>query len=78
MKTSIIPCKLCGLARNIRGITSRELCILELRTGERTKSGKPMTLEKIGYELGLSKERIRQILARAHKTIRMAADLGKV
>ena len=42
-------------------ITEREARLLKMRFGMHDKSGKPMTLKQIGVEIGLTRERVRQI-----------------
>ena len=48
----------------------RDLLIIQLRTGYHSGNGQPMTLDQIGNLLGLSKERVRQVLATALKKLR--------
>ncbi|SRR6266487_1993052 len=48
-------------------LTARESRIADLRYG--FASGEPHTLEQVGQELGISRERIRQILRRIHRKI---------
>ena len=50
------------LVSNLLGrITEREALVLKLRYGLRERRGKPMTLKEIGEEVGLTRERVRQI-----------------
>ncbi|SRR6266568_2337621 len=49
-------------------LTERESCIVDLRYG--FANGEPHTLEQVGQALGVSRERIRQILQRIHRKIR--------
>jgi RNA polymerase primary sigma factor len=42
-------------------ITDREALVLRLRYGLNDKKGKRMTLKEIGEEVGLTRERVRQI-----------------
>src|SRR5213080_4551720 len=48
-------------------LTARESYILDLRYG--FANGEPQTLEQVGQALGVSRERIRQILQRTHRKI---------
>src|SRR5436853_7288165 len=48
-------------------LTARESQILDLRYG--FTNGEPHTLEQVGQALGVSRERIRQILQRTHRKI---------
>lgn len=49
-------------------LTSRERRVLELRFG--LSGGHPMTLEEVGYDLNVTRERIRQIEAKAFGGLR--------
>jgi RNA polymerase primary sigma factor len=53
--------------RIIRGLSDREIEIINCYYGI---SGEPMTLEMIGDEVGLTKERVRQIKEGAIRKIR--------
>ena len=53
-------------------LTRRERRVIELRFGLRT--GSPRTLEEVGREFGLSRERIRQIEAKALAKLRSFRD----
>ncbi len=59
------------LRRALEQLPARERRILELRYG---LAGKPHTLEAIGHELGLTRERIRQLEQQA--LTRLAAELS--
>src|SRR5437016_14323981 len=48
-------------------LTARESHIVDLRYG--FTNGEPHTLEQVGQALGVSRERIRQILQRTHRKI---------
>ena len=51
----------------VEALTARESRIADLRYG--FVSGEPHTLEQVGQELGISRERIRQILKRIHRKL---------
>jgi RNA polymerase primary sigma factor len=51
----------------------RERQIIRLRAGLDSDAG-GMTLEKIGEQLGITKERVRQLNVRAMKKLRQLAD----
>jgi len=50
----------------------RERKVIELRNG--LSGYNPMTLEKLAVELGVTRERIRQIEAKAHERIRQYSE----
>jgi RNA polymerase sigma factor (sigma-70 family) len=52
--------------RALRGLPTRERQIVELRFGFK---GEALTLEAIGAELGLARERVRQLVEQALKRI---------
>ena len=52
----------------LSSLSPREQKVLELRFG--LKDGKPRTLEVVGREFGVTRERIRQIEAKALKKLR--------
>jgi len=53
-------------------LTFRERKVIELRNG--LSGYNPMTLEKLAVELGVTRERIRQIEAKAHERIRQYSE----
>jgi RNA polymerase primary sigma factor len=59
------------LARALRELDSRERRVLECRFG--LDGTKPWTLEEVGVELGVTRERVRQLEGRALKRLRTAA-----
>merc|ERR1711988_1801550 len=60
------------LRRAMRSLTEREAQIVEMRFG--LADGNPMTLEDIGKKFNVTRERIRQIEARALSKMRMPAQ----
>ncbi|TLN04027.1 sigma-70 family RNA polymerase sigma factor [bacterium] len=60
------------LTRKVQGLSEREKKILSLRYG--LGDTEPMTLEKIGTEFGVTRERIRQIQIEALTKIRAAFE----
>lgn len=52
----------------LRGFSERERSIIELRYG--TRDNNPRTLEEVGELIGLTRERVRQIQARALRKLR--------
>lgn len=56
----------------ISNLTEKEQTVIKLRFG--LTGRKPMTLEQIGKELGLTRERIRQIESKSLKTLRKIKD----
>jgi RNA polymerase sigma factor (sigma-70 family) len=59
--------------RLLENLDPRERQIIRLRAGLDNESG-GMTLEKIGEQLGITKERVRQLNVRAMKKLRQLAD----
>lgn len=62
------------LARHLDALPVRERDVLEMRLGLVT--GEPMTLAAIGFRLGVSRERVRQIEQRAMTLVRLRAESG--
>ncbi|MGW8369016.1 MAG: sigma-70 family RNA polymerase sigma factor, partial [Gammaproteobacteria bacterium] len=67
-----------AVSRIVRGVLARlperEALLLKLRFG--IESGDEYTLERIGGQLGLSRERVRQLQALAVKTLRESSGLA--
>ena len=59
---------------NVTQLNDRERKVLELRFG--ITDGKPRTLEEIGKDLSLTRERIRQIEKKAINKLRGLEDIG--
>jgi RNA polymerase primary sigma factor len=53
------------------GLSPKERFVLECRNTQFMEERKGMTLEEIGKEMGLTRERIRQIEAKALEIIRL-------
>jgi RNA polymerase primary sigma factor len=64
-----------GVRRALDALPERERRILELRFGF---EGEPWTLEAIGYELDLTRERVRQLEAQALARLAAIRDLQRV
>jgi RNA polymerase primary sigma factor len=64
-----------GVRRALDALPERERRILELRFGF---EGDPWTLEAIGHELGLTRERVRQLEAQALSRLSAIRDLSSV
>jgi RNA polymerase primary sigma factor len=64
-----------GVRRALDALPERERRILELRFGF---EGEPWTLEAIGYELDLTRERVRQLEAQALARLSAIRDLQRV
>jgi RNA polymerase primary sigma factor len=64
-----------GVRRALDALPERERRILELRFGF---DGEPWTLEAIGHELGLTRERVRQLEAQALARLAAIRDLASV
>jgi DNA-binding CsgD family transcriptional regulator len=56
------------VTRVLRSLTERESQVLQLRYG--LEDGQSLTLEKVGRELGVTRERIRQIEAKAFRKLK--------
>ena len=65
------------VTRVLRTLTERESQVLQLRYGL-VKTLKGVTLEKVGRELGVTRERIRQIEARAFQKLRHPTRRAKI
>jgi len=59
---------------NTAHLSQTEQCVVALRFSLNTQSSSPLTLKQIGQQLGLSKERIRQIQNRALAKLRAAVE----
>ncbi|MBI5166594.1 MAG: RNA polymerase sigma factor RpoD/SigA [candidate division NC10 bacterium] len=64
------------VARMLQSLKPRERAVIEMRFG--ILNGEPLTLEKIGRKLKLSRERVRQIEDRAKKQLRLMAKLRQL
>ncbi|MGH2771760.1 MAG: sigma-70 family RNA polymerase sigma factor [Actinomycetota bacterium] len=61
------------IGRCVGELPDKHRVVLELRYG--ISSGEPLTLQEVGAQLGLSRERVRQIEKSALKKLRASADL---
>lgn len=59
------------------GLNSREREILEMRFGMNNECGDGMSLEKIGKELGITRERIRQIEEKSLNKLRKVFEISR-
>lgn len=64
-----------GIKRLVRQLTPREANVINLYFG--LDSGRPLTLEHIGKEIGISRERVRQLKERALKKLRNSLEDSK-
>lgn len=64
------------LIQALNGLTDRERRVIELRFG--LKDGVPMTLEQVGKKLGVTRERIRQIEAKAIRKLNRSPKSKKL
>jgi RNA polymerase primary sigma factor len=64
------------LIKALGTLTERERKVIELRFG--LKDGVPMTLEQVGKKLGVTRERIRQIEAKAIRKLSRASSSKKL
>ena len=58
------------IERELRTLTPREELVIKLRFGLGTEDGNPKTLEEVGKEFDITRERIRQIEAKALRKLR--------
>tara|TARA_Y100000310_G_C20581236_1_gene763096 strand:+ start:690 stop:1322 length:633 start_codon:yes stop_codon:yes gene_type:complete len=65
-----------AVTRLLRTLTERESQVLQLRYG--LEDGQSLTLEKVGRELGVTRERIRQIEAKAFRKLRGPARRARI
>lgn len=61
------------VANLLSNLSSNERALVELRYG--LNNGQPLSLEQCGQRLGMSRERVRQIEAKAFKKLRNSKDL---
>jgi RNA polymerase primary sigma factor len=64
------------LEEALRSLQWRERRVLELRYG--LSSGEPMTLEAIGSEVGVTRERVRQIESRTLSKLKNSREAQKL
>ncbi len=68
--------RLSDLAQILETLPWRERRVLELRYG--LSGDRPMTLESIGNEVGVTRERVRQIETRTLARLKRSADVGRL
>ena len=65
------------LSKILGRLDEREQMIISARFGLR-RGSEPLTLKQVGEEMGVTKERVRQLEARALAKLRSAADEAKI
>ena len=61
-----------ALRRLLEGLSARERRVIELRFG--LADGQPRSLEEVGAQLGVTRERVRQIEAKTLAKLQVAAE----